>query len=806
MSPAVPLFALAVAGALAGLWADWPLAAPVLVALSSGALAALCPAKIGRALLVVVFTCAATAAAATALRLEHAQLRAALPVDEPVVLEGRVRDAAPTRSGGWRWLLDVDGLLEGPPHKARPRALAVVVEVRLSRAAAGVYVEPGDRVRVRGRLSPLKPADAPGRFDEEQFGLARGIHARLGLYDAADLAVVRRGEEAAPLAKLRLSLRERLLDLATPKEAGVLLALLVGDTALFDREDLELYRRVGAGHLLAVSGLQVSLLALLGFRAVLFALLLLPWGRVRLRARGLSALSSLALVWAFVGLCGAPPSAVRAAGMATAGLVALSFGRRARALDTFAIAGLVTVLLSPASVIDPSFLLSYAAVLGLVAVQSPRGLAARLGALGKGALSALAAGLATLPISAHLFGEVAPGGILANIVLVPAASLLQVPAIALGLLGALFASPWMVSLGAAAGGVLEALCAGLDGFLGGVVPLTAPGPAETALLLVASLLFVVGAARGPSRGLLAAAAASAALALLPSLSSPGGVRVTVLPVGQGDGLVLEMDSGEVMLVDGGGLWDERRDPGVDVVLPFLRRRGIARVDVVVLSHPHPDHLLGLLPVVEQVPVGELWHSGYGEGHPLMRRLLTTAARRGVKVRAAPELVGAHRFGATRVEVLAPFPEDGDALYEELSENDNSLVLRVVHGRDRLLLTGDIERWGETYLLASGVDVSADVVKAAHHGSRTSSTDAFVRATGAKHVVFTTEARNGFGFPHAPVVERWRRSGASLWDTAVHGEISIWLTGEGVSIEPHRAPERSGTAPVSPPVAARGERP
>src|SRR5690606_31139655 len=138
------------------------------------------------------------------------------------------------------------------------------------------------------------------------------------------------------------------------------------------------------------------------------------------------------------------------------------------------------------------------------------------------------------------------------------------------------------------------------------------------------------------------------------------LRITALPVGQGDGAVFELPGGEVFVVDGGGVWDERTDPGGRVVLPFLARRGIERVDVVVLSHPHPDHLLGLLPVVESVPVRELWHPGYGREHPLMRRLLDAAERRGVVVRTARGLLGRHHLGDVTLEVLAPAPSDGAA--------------------------------------------------------------------------------------------------------------------------------------------------
>ncbi|MFZ9889227.1 MAG: ComEC/Rec2 family competence protein, partial [Myxococcota bacterium] len=126
-----------------------------------------------------------------------------------------------------------------------------------------------------------------------------------------------------------------------------------------------------------------------------------------------------------------------------------------------------------------------------------------------------------------------------------------------------------------------------------------------------------------------------------------------------------------------------------------------------------------------------------------------------------------------------------ALYEELHATDNSLVVRVRSGEDSALWTGDIERWGERYLVASGADLRATVVKAPHHGSRTSSSDEFIAAAGAAHVLFTVGRSNQWGFPHPEVVERWRHAGAQPWDTASRGELTFRLTGRGVEVESYR---------------------
>ncbi|MCP4500820.1 MAG: DNA internalization-related competence protein ComEC/Rec2 [Deltaproteobacteria bacterium] len=718
----------------------------------------------------------------------HHQLLEPLPFREKVVLQGVAVDVAPGRNGRIRVDLRLEKLWLGTT--AMPGGQ--VIRVQFTSSATLLQVRAGDRLRVRGVLRSLLPALSPGTFDAELFGLSRGLHGRLTVRNAEQVARLERGAEAAFFANIRTHLRTKLLSQVPEREAGVVLALLVGDTATFDDEQNLIYRKVGAGHLLAVSGLQVTLIAVIVFQCMTWILAALPWTGRRNRVRKWAAASSLLAVWGFVGLCGAPPSCVRAAAMATAGIFALFLGRRAKGVEAFGVAGVVTLFLSPLSVIDPSFLLSYAAVLGLLVAQIPtpppkddsqkERLQWRRVQLAALLLSAGAAGVLTLPISAALFGEISPGGLLANVVLVPAAATLQIPAIFLGLSGALLDAPFLTHWGALAAGILEALTEGCGNLVGGLVTVPAPSGLQTISLMLGAVAFI-GVLRPKARWrriLLCVSMFFCVLAFAPTFFQPAGLRISVLPVGQGDGAVMELPDGTVFVVDGGGVWDEHLQPGTDVMLPFLRRRGIEKIDVMVLSHPHPDHLLGLLDILEIIEVKELWHSGYHADDRLMYRLLKSAKAHRVKVRAAKSLYGKHDFGAVQVQVLTPHPEDDTSLFEELSVNDNSLTLRFVHRKTSALWPGDLEFWGEHYLLRDHRNaVASTVLKAPHHGSKTSSTAAFVKAVSPEIVVFPTGLHNQWGFPHPSVVERYRSTKATLLDTALHGEITLWLTGDEV---------------------------
>jgi competence protein ComEC len=805
--PVVALFVCGVIGAAVGLAAPLatstaPVVFVVLVAvvtlLGCALVAARASAPAARGVAVTGFVVVLAALCAQGQRAGHAARVALLPdAHATVVVDGVVVDATDADEGT-SLRVDVDAVAPDVGAFGEARALAVTVDVALT---APVVVRPGDRVRLRGHLRPPAPALSPGTFDASAAALVDGVHARMGVVDKDDVVVLAHGRGPWWVAA-KQSLSSRLQQQLTPRLAGLLLALLVGDTSLFVPEQSAAYRHVGAGHLLAVSGLQVTLLAGLLVRMVTSLLLLTPPGR-RGRGAGLAAVVALFGVWGFVFLCGAPPSAVRAAVMATAVTGTGALGRRVLLVDALGAAGLLTVVASPAAVLDAGFLLSYAAVLGLVAASAGDGDGdsddgGRLWpAVRDGVIASVVAGLVTLPLSAWLFAQVAPAGLVANIVLVPVASALQLPALLGGALGAVLDLPLLSFVGGQSALLLESLVFGLADLLPGTRAIDAP-PAWLAATLTLSA--AAASALLLSRRRLAAVVVVvvAGVAVVVGTREPPGVRVTFLPVGQGDGAVVELPDGRVIVVDGGGrvpmepgLDEAARaevlaEPGTRVVVPYLQRRGIERVDVVVLSHPHPDHAGGLRAVVDAFPVGELWWAGdVDRAGPLVRPLIE---RVGVDhVRSTPALLGTHRFGDVTVDVLGPAPDEKTATFPELHANDNSLVLRFCLGTSCALLPGDVERFGEEQLLAGdAARLRAAVVKAPHHGSTTSSTAAFVAATGAHDVVLCTGRDNHFGFPAPSIVARWREAGARTWDTARDGEVTVILDGTNARVRGFRS--------------------
>jgi competence protein ComEC len=247
----------------------------------------------------------------------------------------------------------------------------------------------------------------------------------------------------------------------------------------------------------------------------------------------------------------------------------------------------------------------------------------------------------------------------------------------------------------------------------------------------------------------------------------------VLDVGQGDAVLVDLPDGAAMLVDGGGMVGSPVDPGQAVIAPLLRARRRTALAAVVLSHPHPDHFSGLASATARVSVGAFWDNGQGEREgagSTYAALLAAMRARGVPVVRPRAACGAHAVGGAVVEVLAPCPD----IAPFAGANDNSLVLRIRYGARSALLVGDAEQAEEERLLeAHAGQLRADFLKVGHHGSRTSSSPAFLAAVRPSDAAISCGVRNRFGHPHpralealstAARVHRTDEVGSISWET------------------------------------------
>ena len=400
----------------------------------------------------------------------------------------------------------------------------------------------------------------------------------------------------------------------------------------------------------------------------------------------------------------------------------------------------------------------------------------------------LAATVATAPLCAHVFAEIAPMAPLGNLALVPLCEMVVVP---VGLAGATAAAIWAplgrwpLALAAAAARLALAIAAGFRAHAP-VWVCRAPNTFETFLFMIAAgvLALVAPTALGRRRRVAVAAAVACAVVACSSLvirelrrRFTDALTVTFLDVGQGDAAVIEAPGGSVMLIDGGGTRDGQFDTGARIVEPFLRARGISRVEVVALSHPHPDHLNGLFRILQRFPVGAFWSSGDDGHNPEYRRLVALAASRGVPT---PEVM-ARALGGASVAPLGPFLEGRIAAPPGLTVNDASLVLRIAFAGRSLLFAGDLEADGEGELCGQrslGQTVRSDVLKVPHHGSRTSSSDELLDAVEPELAVMSLGWRNQFHFPAPEVLARYAAHGARTLRTDRDGAVTVTVAPSG----------------------------
>jgi competence protein ComEC len=755
-----PLAALAIAQVLGIALADRLAPAPYLVRLAAWTALALGVALRRRR--VAGFACAALALAAAsgaalAQRLaDAARDRPAAPIE--VTIDGTVTSQA---RGLGESEVELAGVaaVPGEPARVPPRAIV--------RARGSTPIDdalPGDRLRLRVRLRAPESRANPGGRDAARALARRGIGAVGALVHPALVVRLADAEGPRPLAPLH-ALRVRVAArLRAAGEGGALLAAFaVGDRGGLDLQRRTELRQLGLTHLLSVSGLHLVLVALGAFRLAGPLTRRVPIAR---DARRAALALAVGAATAYALLAGFEVPVQRSLVMLAAGAAGIGLRRPVRRAAPLAVAALAILAADPAALFDAgaqmSFLASVALVLALPVVPTT-GLRRRVLELLH--TSALATA-ATAPVAATL-GSVSPWGLVANAVAVPWTGVALMP-LAFAAAGASLAgtagAPVVRAASAVAAASLRAASAAAERLPAAWNAQPAPVYVWIALAAALGLLLVRSVALR-SAGAVAIVAALAAAP--PPRVVPDAPRMVAIDVGQGDATLVQGLRGAV-LVDGGGAFPGRGDLGASAVVPALRALGVERLDLVAASHGDLDHRGGLVSVLRAVPVGRLWLPYGGRADPAFAALVAVAGERRVPVEERGAGGAPLAAGDLTVESLWPPPGARG------SRNDDSLVLRVAAGAHAVLLAGDLEAGAERALVASGAPLAADVLKLAHHGSRTSSTQAFLDAVGGAVAIASAPHFGRFGMPHADVVARAHGAGYAVWWTGRDGAVVISL--------------------------------
>ncbi|HUW49963.1 MAG TPA: DNA internalization-related competence protein ComEC/Rec2 [Sulfuricella sp.] len=628
----------------------------------------------------------------------------------------------------------------------------------------------GERWQLTVRLKRPHGNANPNGFDYEAWLLERNIRATG--YIRQDEGNRRLAERVYRPAYLVEMLRERVAKrfqevLGERPYSGVLKALAVGEQNAISPDQWKVFLRTGVNHLMSISGLHVTMISSLAF-ALVYGL----WRRclsctLRLPARKAAAVAGAlaALLYALLSGFGVPTQ--RTLYMLSVVAIALWMGRASSASSVLALALLAVLLPDPWAVFAPGFWLSFGAVAAILYVA-----VGRLGRphwLREWANVQWAVTLGLVPALLLMFQQVSIVSPLANAFAIPVISLVVVP---LTLAGAILPLDLPLLLAHQVMAWCMALLAWLSRMPDAVWQQHAP-PVWTVLMAAIGILWLLLPRGFPARWLGVAGLAPMFL-VLPPQPEPGALWLAVLDVGQGLAVVVQTQN-HALLYDTGPRFTADADSGSRIVVPYLRAAGIKRLDGLIVTHDDSDHSGGAVSVLDAVPVGWL-ASSLPADSPILPH-----ARKSLPCFAGQSW----EWDGVRFDMLYPSWES--YADERLKNNARGCTLKITSPYGSVLLPADIERESEAELLARTPDaLPSTLLVAPHHGSKTSSTEAFIRQVNPSIVIFTSGYRNHFGHPKPEVVERYRALGSRLYRSDRDGAVLLRFgKNEGAALQTWR---------------------
>lgn len=706
-------------------------------------------------------------------RLADALDVAAEGVDLEVV--GRVAELPQPLGDGVRFVFEPE---PGPPGV--PARVLLSWYAERAQAGSPPSVRAGELWRFRVRLRRPHGLANAGGFDYEAWLLQRGVRATGYVRGEATLLATPPQGLMHQVHRWRGEVRDRFgAALGDAPYAGILAALAVGEQRAIPPAQWEVFRRTGVAHLVSISGLHVSLLAMLAGGMVGWGWRRVPACALRWPAHKAAALAALGAGVAYALLAGMGIPVQRAAIMLAVAAAALIGGRALAPSRILALALLAVLVFDPWAVLAAGFWLSFGAVAVILFVLGGR--AAGRGGWRGAVRIQLAITLAMVPALLLLFQSFPLLSPLANAVAIPLVSFVITPLVLLAV--PLPFEELLLAAHAAATPMMHVL-EGLARLDGAQWQQAAPPAWLVLAASVASAVLLLP--RATPAKLAGVAVLAALLAWQPPRPLQGAFAATVLDVGQGLAVHVQTATRD-LLFDAGPPYGGAADAGSRVVVPYLQARGVRRLDAMLLSHEDSDHVGGARSVLEALPVAAVL---VGEAHAAPRWAQGPAAAADVRPCRAGEQ---WEWDGVRFELLHPAAADG-ARASGRHGNDRSCVLKVTAAAGALLLTGDVTAAAEAAVLGrfGAARLASTVVVSAHHGSRSSSSPPFVDATRPLAVVHSAGHRNPFGHPHAAVSARWAAVGARNLRTDRDGAIGLRFgatAGAGVEVQPWRRAHR-----------------
>ncbi|MDB4444404.1 DNA internalization-related competence protein ComEC/Rec2 [bacterium] len=711
-----------------------------------------------------------------------------------VIIEGTVLEPARIYNDAARFVVRAERLIAPGGEKKVKEKIQVTIYNQIR------VFSPGERIRFPAGLRTFRNFNNPGKYDYELAMRLRGLSCAASVPDGRRIVPMGKGDLGFPmdlLEKGRRHIRRLFQEKLSAPNSGLYRALILGERQGIGPETRESFEITGLSHILAVSGLHIGLVAWLAFYLSKGLLSFSYSLTLRMDIRKTAAVITIFPVVAYTCLAGVHVPSQRAMIMVLAYLFSIIMGREKEVWSTFALAALIVLAVDPDALFSVSFQLSFCAVLGILWLApaiykkipipvEPVGILKILFHrfrvyVAVIVIVTLSAVIFLLPITGYYFHRISLVSILANLFVMPLLGFWVIP---FGLISALCLplfsplSELFLRMGAWGLEWMVAVIQFWSHFQWAALWVITPSMIE--ILLFYTLIFFVFFRRRLSwarTGLMVVL-----LLFVVDISYwtymtrfRRDLRVTYLDVGHGNAALIQFPGKERMLIDGGGFYRNNFDVGRIVVAPFLFHSKIRRIDTIVLSHPHPDHMNGLRFIASHFRPKEFWYNGDRVESESFMELLGILDSGETKILTPTQLQNGKDISGVKIEYLHPLPERrGESSRQPaLGLNDNSLVLKITYGGKSFLFPGDLEKAGEAVVTKnSGSLLKSDVMLVPHHGGRSSCSKPFLDMVRPSIAIVSSGKGNRFGSPHPETRQRLEDIGCRIIQINRVGAVRI----------------------------------
>jgi competence protein ComEC len=667
----------------------------------------------------------------------------------------------------------------------------------------------GDHLRFLCKLYPPQGFHNPGGFSYERHLAFEQIHTIGFLYEEKMWAKIGEGFKNPALLQIerwRDRIRDFLEKEGKPPSSSISQALVLGEQGNVPEEIKEYFIITGIAHLLAISGDQFGIVAFLSFFLLIWILKRSEFLLLTVSVKKWAATLTIPCILLYTFIAGGGISVIRATIMVITFLLSILCSRERNLLHTLALAAFIILIFSPPSLFDVSFQLSFLAVLSILylvprilQLQKEEGIPLPPKTSWKQniwkymKISFLVTGVAilgTAPFVALHFNRISLIGLLTNLFAIPWVGFLIVPLNLIASLLSFFFYPLatlLITINSFFTTVLLRVVAFFASIPYASLYISTPTPFE--IILFYLLLIISVHLRKGKRirylfwGLCVALVLDLAFWNFRDLFQKN-LTVTFIDVGHGDSILIEFPKRKRMLIDGGGLHEDRFDIGKNVIAPYLWKKKIRRIDTLVLTHPDPDHLKGLNFIASHFSIGQFWDNGYQTDSEPYSQLKETLFMKGVNGLPMNEMIPSQMINGVQVSILNPQVRSPSyAVHPNPSFlNNQSLVMKLRFKNISILLTGDIEKEAEYRILKEGYPLKADILKIPHHGSSSSSSPFFINEVEPTYAILSVGERNIGRLPHPEVLKRYEQLGSKIFRTDRHGAITIITDGKKIEIK------------------------